>query len=128
MSDFRSSPVYKSYAKSAAACLVFVLIGLPLGIMARRGGFGIAATLSLGFFLLYWSFLIGGEKLADRGFLSPTVGMWAANVLLALVGIYLTMRIGRETLVINWDYFKRLVPRRWRTELPDEVRDTAGAA
>ena len=119
--------VHKKYA-IPAACLVFVLIGLPLGIMTRRGGFGIAATLSLGFFLLYWSFLIGGEKLADRGFLSPTVGMWAANVLLAVVGIYLTMRIGRETLVINWDFFKRFVPRRWRTELPDEVRDTAGAA
>ncbi len=119
--------VHKKYA-IPAACLVFVLIGAPLGIMARRGGFGIAATLSLGFFLLYWSFLIGGEKLADRGFLTPAVGMWAANVLLALVGVYLTMRIGRETVVIRWEFFRRFVPRRWRTELPDEVRDAGQPA
>ncbi len=114
--------VHKKYS-IPAACFVFVLIGVPLGIMAKRGGFGIAATLSLGFFLLYWACLIGGEKLADRDFLSPAVGMWSANVILTLVGAYLTVRIGRESLVINWDFFKRFVPRRWRTELPDEVRD-----
>lgn len=112
--------VHKKYA-IPAACLVFVLIGLPLGTMARRGGFGVAATLSLGFFLLYWSFLIGGEKLADRGLLSPAVGMWAANVLLACVGLYLTVRIGRETVVIPWEALRRFVPRRWRAELPDEA-------
>ncbi len=57
--------IYKKYS-IPAACIVFVLVGVPLGIMARRGGFGIAATLSLGFFVLYWACLIGGEKLADR--------------------------------------------------------------
>ena len=119
--------VHKKYS-IPAACLVFVLIGIPLGIMARRGGFGVAATVSLGFFLLYWACLIGGEKLADRGILSPAIGMWSANVILTLVGIVLTMRIGRETIVINWDALRRFVPRRWRTRLPDEVPDPAEAA
>ena len=54
--------------------------------MARRGGFGIAATLSLGFFVLYWACLIGGEKLADRDIVSPFVGMWSANILIGLMG------------------------------------------
>jgi lipopolysaccharide export system permease protein len=103
-----------------AACVVFVLVGLPLGVMARRGGFGIAATLSLGFFVLYWAFLIGGEKLADRDILSPFVGMWAANVIIGIMGIYLTFRTGRETLVIDWSFFQRFVPRRLRNVLPDE--------
>jgi lipopolysaccharide export system permease protein len=119
--------VHKKYS-IPAACLVFVLVGLPLGVMARRGGFGVAATLSLGFFLLYWAFLIGGEKLADRGFLSPATGMWAADVVLGLAGVYLTVRIGRETVVIRWDALQRFVPRRWRTDFPDDTRDAAGAA
>jgi lipopolysaccharide export system permease protein len=106
--------VHKKYA-IPAACLVFVLIGLPLGIMSRRGGFGIAATLSLGFFVLYWAFLVGGEKLADRALISPFSGMWAANILLGLVGVYLTIRIGRETMLIDWTAFRKLVPRRFRT-------------
>ena len=105
--------VHKKYA-IPAACLVFVLIGLPLGIMTRRGGFGIAATLSLGFFLLYWSFLIGGEKLADRDIVSPFVGMWSANIIIGLVGIILTVRIARESVVIDWSSAQRLIPARWR--------------
>ncbi len=105
------------------ACLVFVCIGIPLGIMSRRGGFGIAATLSLGFFLLYWAFLIGGEKLADRDIASPFLGMWSANILIGLMGIYLIVRTGRETIVINWQSMKRFVPKRWRVGL--EAEDSA---
>jgi lipopolysaccharide export system permease protein len=98
-------------------------MGAPLGIMARRGGFGIATSLSFGFFLLYWAFLIGGEKLADRDITSPFWGMWSANFLLGLLGIYLTLRIGKETVVIDWTVFRRLIPQRWRTDLPeDELR------
>ncbi|MGB2959141.1 MAG: LptF/LptG family permease [Bacteroidota bacterium] len=111
--------IHKKYA-IPAACLVFVLIGVPLGIMARRGGFGIAATLSLGFFILYWACLIGGEKLADRSIVSPWLGMWAANIIIGLLGAYLTFRVGRETLLINWNFLYRFIPRQWRTPMVDE--------
>jgi lipopolysaccharide export system permease protein len=104
-----------------AACIVFVFVGVPLGIMSRRGGFGVAATLSLGFFILYWACLIGGEKLADRDIVQPFVGMWIANVLIGLFGVYLTFRIGRETILIDWSFLHRLVPRRWRDRLQDEM-------
>ncbi|HEV8537583.1 MAG TPA: LptF/LptG family permease [Bacteroidota bacterium] len=92
------------------ACVVFVFIGAPLGIMARRGTFGVAASLSLGFFLLYWASLIGGEKLGDRGFITPWLGMWMANIVLSLVGLYLTLRMGRDTLSINWLSLRRIIP------------------
>lgn len=116
--------IYKKYS-IPTACLVFVLVGAPLGIMARRGGFGIAASLSLGFFVLYWAFLIGGEKLADRDILSPFFGMWSANIVIGLMGLYLTMRIGRESLVINWDFLWRIVPRRWRASWTGEEKEPA---
>jgi lipopolysaccharide export system permease protein len=105
--------IHKKYAIPIAA-IVFVLIGAPLGIMARRGTFGMAASLSLGFFLLYWAFLIGGEKLADRGFFEPWIGMWAANIILGVLGVYLTFRTARESLTIDWSRFRRLVPKQWR--------------
>ena len=119
--------IYKKYS-IPVACIVFVLIGVPLGIMSRRGGFGIAATLSLGFFLFYWAFLIGGEKLADRDITSPFLGMWSANILLGILGGYLTIRIGKETLAINWSAFQRVIPRRWRTRLSDEQETITGIA
>ncbi len=98
-----------------AACIVFVLIGAPIGIMARRGTFGVAATFSLGFFIIYWAALIGGEKLGDRGFISPWLGMWMANFVLLALGIYLTLRMGRETPTINWRTINRFVPKYFRT-------------
>ncbi|MDP2885487.1 MAG: LptF/LptG family permease [Ignavibacteria bacterium] len=110
-----SVEIYKKYS-IPFACIVFVLIGAPLGIMARRGTFGVAASLSLGFFLLYWACLIGGEKLADRGYTDPWLGMWIANIIIGLMGIYLTFRTARESLTIDWSYLRRFVPKQWRSE------------
>lgn len=108
--------IHKKYA-IPVSCLVFVLIGAPLGIMARRGTFGTAASLSLGFFLLYWICLIGGERLGDRGIIEPWLGMWAANIVLGLLGVYLTFRSARENLMIDWTGLSRFIPRRWRSDV-----------
>jgi lipopolysaccharide export system permease protein len=82
---------------------VFVLIGAPVGIMGRRGGFAVATALSLGFFVIYWALLIAGEELADRGLLSPFLGMWSANILLAFLGIFLIWQIQMENRVWKLD-------------------------
>ncbi len=110
-----SVEIYKKYS-IPFACIVFILIGAPLGIMARRGTFGVAASLSLGFFLLYWASLIGGEKLADRGFIDPWFGMWSANIFIGIAGFYLTFRTARESLTIDWSSLRRFVPKQWRSE------------
>lgn len=83
--------IYKKYS-IPFACIIFALIGAPLGFRVRKGGFGIAAGLSLAFFLLYWASLIGGEKLADRGLVSPFMGMWIANIILGVFGLYLMFK------------------------------------
>ena len=95
------------------ASLMFVLVGAPLGIMARKGSIGIAVLLSLGFFVMYWAFLIGGEKLADRQLVSPFWAMWSPNFIMLFAGSYLVWRAVRESSFINWDhiieFFKRIV-------------------
>lgn len=112
--------IHKKYALPFA-CLVFVLIGAPLGTMSRKGGFGMAAGLSLFFFLIYWVFLIGGEKLADRGLLSPFVGIWGANIFLGLIGVLLMIKSAKEMVTINFEFFNKLIPKSWRnTEVTDE--------
>jgi lipopolysaccharide export system permease protein len=105
--------IYKKYA-IPAACIVFILIGAPLGVMVRKGGFGVAASISLLFFLVYWAFLIGGEKLAERGFFSPFIGMWAANFLLGFLGILLTFKTNRESVTITFNFIKKLIPKRFK--------------
>jgi lipopolysaccharide export system permease protein len=83
--------IYKKYS-IPFACIIFTLIGAPLGYKVRRGGFGIAAGFSLFFFLLYWASLIGGEKLADRDLVSPFLGMWIVNIVLGIFGLYLMLK------------------------------------
>ena len=68
------------------ACLVFALVGAPLGALIRRRGAAVSVGVSLFFFWVYWMFLIGGEELADRGFIPPTLAMWAPNIVFALAG------------------------------------------
>ncbi len=95
--------IYKKFSIPFAS-IVFVLIGAPLGIRARKGSMGVGMSLSIGFFLLYWVFLIGGEDLADRRIISPFWAMWAANIFVGLAGIYLTWRTVKETSFIDWKY------------------------
>ncbi|WP_337865183.1 LptF/LptG family permease [Ignavibacterium sp.] len=102
--------IYKKYA-IPAACFVFILIGAPLGIMVRKGGFGVAASISLFFFLLYWAFLIGGEKLSERGIISPFMGMWSANILLFTAGLLLTIQTNLETKTISFEFLKKFIPK-----------------
>lgn len=83
------------------ACIVFVLIGAPLGIMSRRGGLATGGGLSLVFFLLYWTFLVGGEDLADRQFISPFLAMWSANIVVGLAGLYFLWRATYERTNLN---------------------------
>lgn len=87
--------VYKKYS-IPTACIVFVLIGAPMGILAKRGSMGISIGLSLGLFILYWAFLMGGESLADRGIVTPFWSMWAANFLLGAIGLYLLYVVSFE--------------------------------
>jgi lipopolysaccharide export system permease protein len=89
------------------ACILFVLLGAPLGVLARKGGFIIGVSLSFGFFLIYYIMLIGGEEIADRNYVSPAIGMWAPNVVLFVIAFYLTIRTVRERtpLRIKWPKF-----------------------
>lgn len=83
---------HKKYALSFA-CVVFVIVGAPLGVLAKRGGLGLGAGLSLLFFVLYWSLLIMGEKLSDRGLLDPGISMWLANIVMLLIGAVAMFRV-----------------------------------
>jgi lipopolysaccharide export system permease protein len=92
--------IQKKYA-IPFACIVFLLVGCPLGIITRGGNFGFSAAITLAFYILYWACLIGGEKLADRALMSPVLSMWLGNIIVGVLGIYLTIRVNNESLNIK---------------------------
>jgi lipopolysaccharide export system permease protein len=79
------------------ACLVFALLGVPMAVGTSRSGKGVSVSLALGVYLVYYAFLMTGEKLADKGRMDPFVAMWAANIVLLAVGIPMFVRTARET-------------------------------
>jgi lipopolysaccharide export system permease protein len=96
-----SIEIYKKYSIPAAS-LSFILIGVPLAVMTRRSGMGVAIAISILVFVIYWAFLIGGEDLADRGLVSPFWSMWSANFLIGAIGLYLLYKVVTEKPVFAW--------------------------
>jgi len=94
-----SVEIHKKYSLPAA-CVVFVLLGTPIGMRVRRAGPAVAFV-SVAFFLFYYLCLIGGEELANRLLLAPWLAMWLPNIVLGAWGIVWTLqaceiRLGRR--------------------------------
>ena len=91
------------------ASILFIMTGASLGVLFRKGGFTIATGLSFGFFLIYYILMIAGEDLADRGILSPMVGVWSPNLILFIIAAYLMLHTLREQPPLRFEFnlFKR---------------------
>jgi len=87
-----SVEVHKKYS-IALACLIFLFIGAPLGLSIGRSGLGTVGALAFGIFLFYWVTLVQGEKLANRGVIEPWLGMWIANIVMIIVGLWLLIYV-----------------------------------
>ncbi len=85
-----SVEIHKKFALPAA-CVVFVLIGAPIGMRVRRAGPSVAFA-SIGFFMFYYACLVVGEELANRLILPAWLAMWLANIVLGGLGLDLTAR------------------------------------
>jgi lipopolysaccharide export system permease protein len=97
--------VHKKYSISFA-CIVFVLLGAPLAVRFPRGGVGMVVTASVVIFALFWTSLIGGETLADDGYVSPALAMWLPNMILLPLGVLLVTRISSQVATARaggWD-------------------------
>lgn len=74
------------------ACLVFVFIGLPLAIKARRSEKSIGFGISLAVLMFYYILAALGEALAIKRITPPWVGAWMANIIVLLIGLILSYR------------------------------------
>lgn len=83
------------------ACFIFVLIGAPIGMYTKKGNLGYAALIGTIFLTFYWISIIQGEKMADRLFISPATGMWASNIILAIIGSYMVLRLCTSFKISN---------------------------
>ena len=83
------------------ACLIFILIGIPLGIISKNGKFTINIAISLTFIIIYWAFLNLGEFLADENKISPFIGIWSGNFSMGILALYLFYISNKENNKFN---------------------------
>ncbi len=72
-----------------AACLVLMLIGIPLGLSSRRGGKSTGFVVTIALVFIYYFISYTGVALAREGKVPVFAGVWAVNILFAVFGLLL---------------------------------------
>ena len=86
------------------SCIVFGLIGIPLGVQPRRSGKSYGFILGIFVVLAYYILLTSAEILANKGTLPPVLTSWIPNIVLMGLGIYLLVKVGNESPIrfLQW--------------------------
>ncbi|HOD60194.1 MAG: YjgP/YjgQ family permease [Candidatus Cloacimonetes bacterium] len=107
----------------AFAIIIFIMMGVPIGLMTRSSGIGMAFSVSSVIFLVYYIALTGGEQLADRALLSPFLSMWITNIVFFIIGLVLIHLSIHEKQLINLNLLQwKLSHRKAKLEeAPDEI-------
>ena len=87
---------------------IMAMIGLPLGASFRVRGRNFALIMGLGVFIIYYSLFSIGFSLAEAAKVTPMIGVWGSNFILAILGAYLLKRINRGVPVDPMEYLRRL--------------------
>jgi LPS export ABC transporter permease LptG/LPS export ABC transporter permease LptF len=90
----------------------FALIGLTLGVNAKKGGRTSGFALSLAVVILFYILFLNGIRLALVGEINPWLGAWGANILLSAIGLILLLKVDKYLLAGN-----RLNDFLWRHKL-----------
>jgi lipopolysaccharide export system permease protein len=97
----------------ALACLIFLLIGAPLGAIIRKGGLGMPLVVSVLLFIFYWIMSTTGEKVARDSASGVWHGVWFSTLFFLPAGIYLLYKAANDSIVFNiaayGDFFKKLM-------------------
>ena len=83
------------------SCIFFGIIALPLGIRSHRSVKSRGFAVGLIVVIFYYLLRIGGEALAEIGYLSIAIGVWTPNILFALIGICLFYITYREVSLLQ---------------------------
>ena len=91
------------------SCLVFFLIGAPLGAIIRKGGLGMPVIVSVFTFIVYYILDTSGTKLAREGEIPVWWGAWMSTSVLAPLGVFLTYQANKDSGVFNVDLYKNAI-------------------
>jgi len=83
------------------ACLVLMLVGVPLGLSSKRGGKSTGFVLTILLVFVYYFLSLVGVAFASQGKLSPFLGVWGANLIFAVAGALLLQQMSRGGVALS---------------------------
>ena len=113
--------IHKRYA-IPFTCVVFALIGVPLGIHPHRSGRSYGFILSILILIAYYVALTASEILAVRKIVPAFAAGWTPNLLFLGLGIYLLVRTARESPFKPIDWLTEaldFIQRKWKRFFED---------
>ncbi len=90
---------------SSFACIAMFLIGAPLGAIIKKGGLGVPFLISILFFIIYYVLTMQGEKLAKQETVSPLIGIWMADVILLVIGLFFLRQARIDARLFDSDFY-----------------------
>jgi LPS export ABC transporter permease LptG/LPS export ABC transporter permease LptF len=84
-----------------AACLVLMLVGVPLGVTSRRGGKSSAWVFTILLVVLYYSLSLIGIALGRQNWIPTFLAVWSANILFAIGGLFLLWQMASGGRVLS---------------------------
>ena len=104
-----------------AACLVLAMVGVPLGLSARKGGKSTGFVLTILLVFVYYFFSLIGVSMARQSKVAPWEGVWAGNIFFFLCGLVLLWRVDRMPIDLrSWGEFWQAVKE--KLPIPDRRR------
>ena len=83
------------------ACLVLMLLGVPLGVVSRRGGKSSGFVFTILLVVCYYILSYTGVALARQDKLPVTLAVWLANLVFAAAGIFLLWQMASGGRVLS---------------------------
>lgn len=99
---------HRKYVLSIA-CLLFYLIGAPLGAIIRKGGFGLPVIISVFIFLIYYIISITFEKTVREMVLIPEIGMWVSTAILVPISFLLIFKTANDSMRLSAQFYSRIM-------------------
>lgn len=75
-----------------AACLIGVLVALPLSIRFGKRGRGVAAMLAVVVLFVYYLIMAATNALGKNGAITPPLAAWMSNLIVGAVGLALLLK------------------------------------